>query len=47
MAKSSPLMRRFAMAAVVFALSYGTAYAETLTIAHVSRVGKPRGMPRL
>uniref|UniRef100_A0A7S0RLV3 Cycloeucalenol cycloisomerase n=1 Tax=Chlamydomonas leiostraca TaxID=1034604 RepID=A0A7S0RLV3_9CHLO len=33
-AKSAPFARRFAMAVVVFALSYATAYGETLTIAH-------------
>ncbi|KAG2441758.1 hypothetical protein HXX76_003371 [Chlamydomonas incerta] len=34
LAKSSPLVRRTAMGLVVFALSYATAFMETLTIAH-------------
>jgi len=32
----SPLLRRTAMGLVVFLLAYATAFAETITIAHVS-----------
>ncbi len=35
----SALVRRLAMALLVFSLSYATAYMETLTIAHVSACG--------
>jgi hypothetical protein len=35
-ASTAPTVRYTAMGAVVFALSYATAYMETLTIAHVS-----------
>jgi hypothetical protein len=35
LAQSSPLVRQTAMGLVVFLLAYSTAYAETLTIAHV------------
>lgn len=42
LAGSSRRVRLVAMGLVVFLLSYATAYAETLTIAHVSRGSRGR-----